>query len=164
VEPENPWRDLPLIECPISADPRLVRELLAGAISQPGGESAGHRFRRLERVSDTEAVVRFEGRILGIRFVTVERLRSDDVGVTFELVSGYLPAVQERMEVLQADGGSVVRYSGRYRSRPGLFGRLLGPILVPLIYGREAAGSLRATKTAAEARQAKSALYRREAG
>jgi hypothetical protein len=164
VDPETPWRDLPLIECEISADPRLVREFLAGAISQQGGESAGHRFRRLEQVSETEAVVRFEGRILGIPFVTVERLRSDAVGVTFELVSGYLPAVEERMEVLPADGGSVVRYSGRYRSRPGFFGRLLGPILVPLIYGREAARSLRATKTAAEARQAKSALYRREAG
>jgi hypothetical protein len=68
------------------------------------------------------------------------------------------------MEVLPAEGGSVVRYSGRYRSRPTFFGRLLGPILVPLIYGREAAGSLRATKAAAEARQAKSALYPREAG
>jgi hypothetical protein len=128
------------------------------------GGLGGHRFERLERVSDTEAVVRFEGRIWGLNFSTVEKVRRDDLGVTFELLSGYLPAVEERMEVFQAGGGSLVRYSGRYRPRPGIFGRLLGPLLVPLIYRREVARSLQATKTAAEARQAKSALYRGKAG
>jgi len=140
-----------------------VREVLSAVVHVPRGEMAGHAFERVSAISENEADVRFRLRLLGIPVETLERVRADETGVHFQLLRGYLPAVEEHMAVVAEGADSVVRYSGRYQTRPGLFGRLLGPVLVPPIYRREVRRSLLEMKRRAEERQAHSAMYRRPA-
>ena len=142
------------------ADPRLVRQVMGAVITQESGELGGHRYQRVEQASPLEAVVWFQGRFMGFPFSTVDRVVESEAGLTFHQVEGYLPAVEEEMTVSAIANGSLVTYRGHFRPRPGPFGRVLGPLLAPLIYRREARRSLRHLKSIAESRQARSAMFR----
>ena len=154
---QEPWLALPTLRRHVAAQPELVRRVLQGVIGQSRGEAAGHRFERVERLSNSEALIRFRLRILGRETETLERVIATGDGVRFELVEGYLPAVEEEMRVDAAGDGSLISYSGRFRPRPGRLGRIIGVPLVRLIYRREVSRSLTAAKDLAEARQARGA-------
>ncbi|MDQ6748905.1 MAG: hypothetical protein M3010_12470 [Candidatus Dormibacteraeota bacterium] len=158
-----PWRGLPVLTLTVDADPRLVGQLLGAVVTRPRGELAGHRYERLEAVSSTEAVVGFEVSILGRDFSTTERVVVDAGGISFTQLTGSVPAIEERIDLTPAGLGTRVRYSGRFQCRPGLLAALLEAPLVYTIYAFEGLKTLKAVKTAAEARQAKSAMFRRAA-
>lgn len=93
---------------------------------------------------------------------STERVVLDDAGLSFEQVSGYLPAVEERIAIAPVGEATELAYSGRYLPRTTFWGRLLSPVLVPMIYRREVRKTLRSAKRMAEARQARSAMFRRD--
>ncbi|MFN2463718.1 MAG: hypothetical protein ABR573_07445 [Candidatus Dormibacteria bacterium] len=159
---DQPWTDLPRSACDVDADPRLVHQVLGAVVTQPSGDLAGHRFTRLSRPSQGEAVVRFDLRLMGRPLATTERVTVHPGGVSFEQLDGYLPAVEESLEIVSIGGGATqVVYSGRFRPRPGLLGRSLGAVLARAVYGAEGRRTLAAVKSTAEARQARSAMFRR---
>ena len=155
------WRPLPALNQLVDADPRLVRQLLGAVVTQQDGELGGHRFQRAETTGLGEALVRFEVSMLGRDLSSVERVTLDDTGLGFEQVTGYLEAVEERIDVVSEGDSTRLSYNGRYRPRPTFWGRLLGPSLVPMIYRRELRRTLRSIKLLAERRQAGSAMFRR---
>lgn len=158
---EQSWHKLPELTMTVRADPRLVSQLLAGVVTLKQGEMAGHRYHQVEQVSPTEALVRFQIDMFGRDLSSTERVVLDNGGLTFQQISGYLPAVEERIAIRPSGQDTELTYSGRYRPRPGLWGRLLGPLLVPIAYGREAKKTLQSAKQVSEARQARSAMFRR---
>ena len=155
------WRSLPALHQPVNADPRLVRQFIGAVLTQPDGDFGGHRFHRVEVPAPGEAVVRFEVTMLGRDVSTVERVSLDDAGLRFEQITGYLPAVEERIEVVPVGESTRLSYSGRYQPRQTFGGRLMGPLLVPMIYRRELRRTLLHIKLLAEKRQAGSAMFRR---
>src|SRR5258708_33875181 len=92
---------------------------------------------------------------------TTERVVLDDAGIRFQQISGYLPAVEERIAILAAGEDTVLTYGGRYQSRPSFWGRLLGPLLVPRTYWRAARKTLEKAKQLAEAPHTQSLMCRR---
>jgi hypothetical protein len=159
---DRSWRALPHLSLMVQADLGLVRQLLGAVVTTEHGEMGGHRYQQVEKVSPTEAVVRFQVEMLGRDVSSTERVVLDDAGLTFKQVSGYLAAVEERIAITPVGHATQLAYSGRYQPRTTLWGRLLGPVLVPMIYRREVRKTLRSAKQMAEARQARSAMFRRE--
>jgi len=155
------WRCLPALSQLVDADPRLVHQFLGAVVTRQDGRLGGHRFHRVERPGPGDAVVRFEVALLGRDLSTVERVSLDDRGLGFVQVTGYLEAVEERIDVTPVGDCTRLSYSGRYQPRQTLAGRLLGPLLVPMIYRRELRATLRSIKLLAEQRQAGSAMFRR---
>ena len=158
------WRPLPAVTAIVDADPRLVLQVLGAVVTQDRGVLAGHQYECIERESRSAAVVRFDLRVFGRLQATVERVVLEGTAVSFVQVAGYLPAVEETIRVDEAVGqGSLMTYSGRYQVRPGVLGRTVGAAIVPAIYRREARRTLEAVKGLAEARQARSVVFRRPA-
>jgi len=155
------WSPLASVHCLVDADPRLVRQLMGGVVTQASGDLAGHRYTRVELLSPSEALVRFELRILGRDATTVERVSVDGEYLAFTQVSGFLPAVEETIQATPAGSKTRLSYRGRYQPRPGPWGRTLGAILVRGIYRQEAKKTLDALRVASERRQASSAAFRR---
>lgn len=161
MDPQGRWRPLPTQGLAVDADPRLVRQLLGAVVTSKRGELGGHRFQQMQKVSRTEAVVRFEVKTFGRDLATAERVVLDDEGLRFEQVTGYLGAVEELIAIRPSGAATELAYSGRYQPRATFLGRLVGPLLVPMIYRREIRKTLTATKVLAEARQARSVVFRR---
>lgn len=158
---EAGWRRLPTVTTVVDADHRLVLQVLGAVVTQDHGALAGHAYECIERESRSAALVRFDLRVLGRRLSTVERVVLEGPAVSFIQVSGYLPAAEEVIRVDEAARRSaVLTYTGRYQPRPGPLGRIFGAALVPAIYRREARRTLGGLKQLAEARQARSALFR----
>jgi hypothetical protein len=156
---------LPRLRIEIAAHPELVYQLIAaaGRGSLPGGASHGARL--LEQPAPNRAVVEFTTRVFGRRVVTVEEVAFEPSQcIRYRLLSGPLPAVEEEFRLEPAPSGTALLYSGQYSPNGPLPRTLFDRVVVPSIYRRVVWKSMLDIKTAAEARQSKSRLFRGPAG
>ncbi len=152
---------LPTLGIAIEASPALVFQLVA-AVGQ--GRDATHA-RVLRRPSPEVAIVEFTTRVLGRQVRTLEEVRFYPPDrITYRLLRGPLPAVNEEFRVESRDGGTMLVYRGTFEAHPPWPRTVLDRLLVPWLYRSAVWKSMLDIKRAAEERQKKSVLFKREAG
>jgi len=151
-------RPLPELQLEIAAHEQLVYQLI-GAAGQGGGGSHGARL--LDRPAPERMIVEFTTRLLGREVKTIEEVSLLDGGrIHYRLLEGPLPAVEEEFSIQPQAGGCVLRYSGWFKAHRGWLRGRLESVLVPWLYRRAVWSSMLEIKALAEARQAKSRLFR----
>lgn len=147
---------MPALELPINASPALVFQLIA-AVGQ--GPDAAHA-RVLERPSPERAIVEFTTTVFGREVRTLE-----EVGfhaperITYRLIKGPLPAVDEEFLVQPNGDGSLLRYRGTFQPHRPWARTIFDRLVVPRIYRKAVWSSMLQIKQAAEARQRKSRVF-----
>jgi len=108
---------MPALELPINASPALVFQLIA-AVGQ--GHDAAHA-RVLERPSPERAIVEFTTTVFGRQVRTLEEVgfHAPD-RITYRLIRGPLPAVDEEFLVQPSGDGSLLRYRGTISAAPAV--------------------------------------------
>jgi hypothetical protein len=147
---------MPVLELAINAAPALVFQLVA-AVGQ--GPDAAHA-RVLERPSAERAIVEFTTKVLGREVRTLEEVgfHAPD-RITYRLIKGPLPAVDEEFAVQARGEGSLLRYHGTFVPHGPWPRAVFDRIVVPRIYRKAVWSSMMQIKEAAEARQRKSRVF-----
>lgn len=150
---------LPSLDLFIASRPELAFQLVS-AVGQ--GPDAAHA-RVLERPASDLAIVEFTTSVLGRTVRTVEEVRFIKPDrITYRLLRGPLPQVEEEF-VFEPEGSGVrLRYRGHFRAHPGWLRTLIDRLIVPAVYRRAVRKSMEQIKAAAEARQARSRLFPQE--
>ncbi len=152
---------LPELRLEIAAHPGLVYQIIAAAGRGQLPGHASHGARILEQPAPDRALVEFTTRVLLRQVVTVEEVRFEpSERIHYRLVKGPLPAVEEEFRLDAHEAGAVLHYSGWFEPNAPLLRTWLDRVIVPRLYRRAVWHSMREIKAAAEARQAKSVLFR----
>lgn len=82
-------------------------------------------------------VASFAGRAGAFRYRTVELVRFSDRQITFEHLSGPFRSAQESFEVVSLrDGSPALEHRGQFVMRSGLFGWILGRLVIRRVFER----------------------------
>ena len=148
----------------ISAPREMVFQMLSaiGKGKLPGRQ--GESSRVLERDGDT-IIAEFQTRSGGRTYRTVERVRLyPPERITFAHLEGPLTFSEEEFNLVEQDGDTELQYSGeigyRIRGLPGI-GWPVALLYVKPKYDAVIRAHMQALKTAAEARAARSHVFRR---
>ncbi len=148
---------LPSLSLPIRARLELVFQLIA-AVGQ--GPDARHA-RVQERPAPDRLIVEFTTRVLGRTVRTLEEVRLHPPDrITYRLLRGPLPEVEEEFRLEASDPGVILRYAGTYRPHDPWPRALFDRLVVPRIYRAAVCRSMEQIKRAAEERQSKSRVFR----
>jgi len=149
-------RPLPRLSVSIHARRELVFQLIA-AVGQ--GPDAAHA-RVLERPAADRLIVEFTTRVLGRTVKTLEEvgLHPPD-RISYRLLRGPLPDVEEEFRLEPHEPGVVLSYSGTYQPNRGWLRALFDQMVVPPLYRRAVRQSMEQIKRAAEERQRKSRVF-----
>ena len=140
--------DLPRDELLVRAAPEICLEVIS---------SAGHT---LERLSDGSRLVEFESALGRKRIRTKELVRIHESGrIDYRWIEGPLPAVEETITLEQADGGTTLRYEGRFGVRVPRLIRPLARRYIAKRFARAVHAHLLQAKEIAEGRAHRSHLY-----
>ncbi len=152
----DPRFALPALDLDIDARPDLVYQLVA-AVGQ--GPDAAHA-RVIERPSPDCAIVEFRTKIMGREVRTLEEVRFIPPDrITYRLLRGPLPAVNEEFMIKPSDAGTRLQYSGSYVAHSPWPRTLFDRLVVPRLYRKAVWASMLGIKRAAEARQQKSRVF-----
>ena len=147
---------LPALDLAIAARPGLVFQLIS-AVGQ--GADAAHA-RVVERPSPERAIVEFTTRVMGRTVKTLEEVRFHAPDrISYRLLKGPIPAVEEEFRVEPDGERTVLRYRGTFTAHSAWWRGGFDRIVVPRIYRRAVWASMVQIKLAAEERQGKSRVF-----
>lgn len=119
--------------------------------------------RVIESRPDGERLVEFEATVDGKRIVTKELVRANEPDrIDYRWVEGPLPAVEETIAILPAEGGATLRYEGRFAVDAPWPLRLFARRWVAKKFSRAVHDHLLEAKEIAEQRASRSRLYPRK--
>lgn len=147
---------LPTLDLEIAARPELVYQMIA-AVGQ--GPDAAHA-RLIERPAADRAIVEFTTRVLGRTVRTVEEVGFHPPGrITYRLLKGPLPLVEEEFLIEPAGEKTRLRYHGTFTPHQPWWRAAFDRLVVPRIYRKAVWASMKQVKLAAEERQRKSRVF-----
>ncbi len=147
---------LPGLAISIAAHQDLVFQLIS-AVGQ--GSDAAHA-RVLERPSRDRAIVEFTTSVFGRHVRTEEEVQFlPPDRITYRLLRGPLPQVEEEFRLDPAKNGVILRYSGSFVAHEPWPRTVFDRLVVPWIYRRAVWKSMQGIKQAAEERQRKSRVF-----
>ncbi|HEY2667899.1 MAG TPA: SRPBCC family protein [Actinomycetota bacterium] len=141
------------MEVGITAPREIVFDVTHGGYSERAPAEVKHHIQVIERAEDLVAEHRTPLKFLDA--ITVKTVRFERPSrVTFALLRGPVPHVQETFELVERDGATLLTYQGTLGADLWLFGRWYGGGVVRPAWERVVAASLKGVKTEAEARVA----------
>ncbi|MDQ6883931.1 MAG: SRPBCC family protein [Candidatus Dormibacteraeota bacterium] len=147
---------LPSLALPIKAQPALVFQLIA-AVGQ--GPDAAHA-RVIERPSANRAIVEFTTRVAGRTVKTLEEVGFHTPDrITYRLLKGPLPAVDEEFRMEPDGDNTILRYRATFVPHAPWWRAAFDRAIVPWIYRKAVTSSMHQIKQAAEERQRKSRVF-----
>lgn len=150
---------LPTLAVEIDARPELVYQLVA-AVGQ--GPDASHG-RVLERPAPDRAIVEFTTRVVGRTVRTIEEVGFHPPGlITYRLLKGPLPAVDEEFRIQSLGEKTALRYGGTFVPHRPWWRAAFDRLIVPRLYRRAVWASMCQIKSAAEKRQRESRVFPRK--
>jgi hypothetical protein len=142
------------IEVGITAPREIVFDVIHGAYSERAPAEVKRHIKVIERAGDL-IVAEHRTPLKFLDAITVETVRFERPSrVTFALLRGPVPDVQETFELLEREGATILTYQGTLGADLWLFGRWYGGGVVRPAWERVVAASLKGVKTQAEARAA----------
>jgi hypothetical protein len=140
------------IEVAMAAPRELVFDIIQGAYSERAPAEVKRHIKVTERAGDL-VVAEHRTPLKYLDAITVETVRFERPSrVTFALLRGPVPHVQETFELVEDDGVTTLTYEGTIGADLWLFGRWYGGAVVKPAWEKVVAGSLKSVKAQAEAK------------